>query len=260
MSAPLISDGVNDTSAVELAAALAAVNKLQRTGNVSRKQIDSYLLDKYGLTKAALTQAVKAMPKEVAPKPVTTGILLKAQAYGATGGWLDEIQGLIGAIKGTGYAKARDAARKEMAEFEKNYPGLARGMKAYGLGASMIAAPLAARGALALNAGRGISAATLVGSDAPLLGAGGRAALGAAEGAAVGAGGMFTGEPTGIDRLPGAAIGAAGGALTSPFGVVQGAAGAAANPAIRKMLPWIGGGVAAGASKKLLDYLTTPGS
>ncbi len=230
--------------------ALKAANAASRDPNISKKALDAYLLNRYGMTKAALTAAVKAMPKEIATtKPLTTKMILKAQAYGLTGGWSDEIQGLIGALKGTGYAKARKEALEEMRQFEKDFPWLARAAKAYGLGAGALTGGLAARAGIALGAGRGVSAATLGGSMAPRLGAAGRALTGAAVGANAGAGGMLGEDGS---RMQNAAAGAlAGGAAGLSTGMPV-----PSNP-VGKLLPWIGGAAAGEVGRNLLDFLST---
>lgn len=206
--------------------ALDAANAARRDG-VKMKDLDSFLLHRYKMTYKGLAAAVKAMPQEVnSKKDVTTKMLLKAQAYGLTGGWTDEIEGLIGALRGTGYAKARKNAIAEMKKFEEDYPWLARGAKAYGLGA----------GAL-LGGGAAVRYVKPVGAAL-------RAGVGAALGANAGAGGVL-GEESGAGRLPNMA----GGAL---MGVGAGA-GAVGMPTPSKIAK-IGGLLGAGAvGKKLLD-------
>jgi hypothetical protein len=232
----------------ELIAALTAANKLGREG-VPKKEIDAFLLNKYGMTKAALTQAVKAMPQEK-PIQVTTGLLLKAQAYGLTGGWLDEIEGVIGALKGTGYRKARDNARKEMRAFEREYPALARSMQVLGGTAGVLAGGGAAQ---ALKGGSLALMSPARAALAPFLGAAGRTVVGAGMGATAGAGGLL-GETEGAGRAIKAVTGAGIGAVPGALSAFPEAAGL--SPSIKKLLPWIGGAAAGGVGKKLLDFLT----
>lgn len=257
MTAPLIP---TQTPSTELVAALTAANKLQREG-VEKKQIDAFLLDRYSMTKAALTAAVKAMPQEVAPKALTTKTLLKAQAYAATGGWTDEIEGLIGALKGTGYKKARDAARKEMAEFERDYPWLARSMKAVGVAGSAIGGGLLARGAIGALTGTHGARAAMAGSEAARLGALGRTLTGAGVGANAGAGGLM-GEPTGetrgdmlMDRARGAAGGALLGAAAGSATALPDALAVGSSP-LKRIIPLLGAGAAGHFGPKLLNYLS----
>lgn len=236
----------------ELYNALRKANLATRAG-VPIKELDSYLLNRYGMTKKALTAAVKAMPQEVnSKKDVTTKMLAKAAAYGFTGGWSDEIEGLLGKLKGTGYAKARKAAQDEMKQFENDYPWLARGAKAYGLGVSGLIGGLGARAATVLGAGGKLSTATLAGSEAPYIGAAGRALTGAAIGANAGAGGMM-GEESGMDRLPNAATGAL-------MGGVAGAGTAIPKPSpsqLAKTIGLLGAGAGAGAlGRKVLNFLS----
>lgn len=232
----------------ELIAALTAANKLGREG-VSKKEIDAYLLNKYGLTKAALTQAVKAMPQEK-PVAITTGLLLKAQAYGMTGGWLDELEGVIGALKGTGYRKARDNARKEMRDFEREYPALARGMQILGGTAGVLAG---GAGAQALKGGSLALMSPARAALAPFLGAAGRTVVGAGMGATAGAGGLL-GETEGAGRVIKGVTGGAIGAIPGAISAFPEAAGL--SPSIKKLLPWLGGAAAGATGKKLLDFLT----
>lgn len=232
----------------EYLAALMALNDLVKKG-ASKRDVDAIAREKYGMTYKALGAAVKSMPKEIAPPAATTKDLLRAQAYGASLGWLDEAAGIVGKLRGTGYARARDNMLKEVRRFEKEQPALASSMKTYGTIVPSILGGLAARGAMALGAGRGISAATLAGSDAAHLGAAGRAAAGAGVGAVGGAGGLL-GEG---QRMRGAAAGALIGA---PAGAVAGASAPAVAHPLKKIAPWLGGGATALGGKKLLDYLT----
>lgn len=247
----------------ELVAALAVANRMQRAG-VSPGQIDAILLSKYGLTKSGLTAAVKAMPRETSPKPLESKDLFRAQAYGLTLGWYDEIAGLIGALKGTGYDKARRAAQRELKRFEQEHPVLANTMKGLGATVAFGAGAGVARGAFAAlsGAGRGFGLPTMFGSEAPLLPIAARALAGGVGGAAAGAGGLVGGESEGLAER---GQGAAGGALLGAFGATAAGAvtpraavtaGRAAVSPLRRLLPWIGGAGAGLTGKKLLDYLS----
>lgn len=251
----------------ELIRLLRQANVAQQQG-YTRKEIDAYLLNTVGMTKRALNAAVQALPKAVvedAASEVTTARLNEQLAYGLTLGWLDEMAGIVGAIKGKGYRQARDAARAEVKAFQKEHPVLANSMRGVGIGAGTLATMGGASslGALAKGAGVGTAVRSGVGSASLLPGTVPGVLSGAAAGTAAGAGGVF-GESEGAGRLPGAATGALAGAVTGgalrPALLRAGAAGAAADAsatpsALRRLLPLLGAAGGGAGVKGIFDYL-----
>jgi hypothetical protein len=211
---------------------LTGMNRARQSGQTVA-EVDQYLQDNYGIGYRDLGTIVKRLPRgESAVKELTTKDMLRLEAYGLTLGWLDEIEGMIGALKGTGYEKARNAARKEIARVRRDYPQAA--MLAMGLGGA--AAGVGALGAAgtALNLARaGTGGAGVLGAVPSVGMAAGNPALmgatGAGVGGALGAGGALSGEQQQgvMGRAPGAMFGAAAGGAAGAGGAAVGGSAAA---------------------------------
>ena len=232
---------------------LRQANEAVRKG-YTRAEVDQHLQARYRMSYDDLTQMVRAAPKlEPDVKELTTKDVVRLQAYGATLGWLDELQGLWGVLKGTKYETARKAALEEIERVRRDYPKTA--LFAMGLGgtaagaAAALAAPLAG-GTLAAEGTTGLPMLARFGPGVT------RAAVGGLLGGAAAGGGLpgtvttrpnesFMGEASGARRAINAGTGLLAGAAMPV------AAASRAAPTLAKyLLPTAGLGL---LGKYLLD-------
>lgn len=232
----------------ELSKLLKTINKGIRVGGMTRTDADRYAQHFAGMSYRDLGKTVgraASQPKEQR-KPLTTKDVARLELYGVTLGWLDEIEGALGALKAApkrggvanwtaNYRRARDAARAEVKRVERDYPW-ARGIK-YAAGG--VTGLLGIAAAPALGAAGGATSLARVGAGA-----------GALLGAGAGAGGLLGEEET----LEGRAERAAGGLLG---GAALGAGGAAAytlpTSMLRTLAKYGAAGVGVGAGGGLLS-------
>jgi len=101
----------------------------------------------------ALADTVRNLPQDKPKAELTVKDMLRLEAYAATLGWLDEIEGVMGALKGTGFERARDAARAEIKRIREDYPTEA--FIALGIGGVAGGLAVASGGAMLGSAARG---------------------------------------------------------------------------------------------------------
>ena len=184
---------------------LTILNAERRKGR-SMKELDEYTMQEYGMPYKEFGRKVGKLRAGPEIHEMTSKDIYRMELYGATLGWLDEIEGLIGLVKGTGYKKARDNARKEIKRFEREYPTTAKLLKYGGAAAGTAAGGVLVRAA---QTGAGMMSA------------------GAALGAAETGGGVLGGEPQNmIERggrmAVGSLLGGAGAAMAQPGNVAAG--------------------------------------
>jgi hypothetical protein len=226
---------------------LADMNAALRRGR-PRAEVDAYLQNTYQITYADLVKEARRLPAaKPEVKPLTEWDVVKMEAYAASLGWFDEMAGLWGALKGTGFEKARDAMRQEIAQIRKDYPTEAWSAMAIGGAIPGVLATAGAGAALGAVA-EPVGAAVGLGATPGAVSAAG-AGAGALAGALGGAGGLG-GETEGMGRLLPALTGGAGGAVLGGAGGVV-----ASNPTARRLLvKGVLGGAGLGSGLGLLEY------